>query len=291
MRYTNELGLPSAFEAAIKNDDYSAGFSDYTTTEIIDSVQKVILTRQHKNELVKDVSEEIYALLGKSVHTILERAEATAIVEKRLYMDIGNTKIGGKFDRLALITSEGGFSGLLQDYKIASVWEAIYGLKQDRINQQNVYSLLLTENDYKVDKLEIIMIFRDWQMSKAKFDPKYPQLQVARIEVPLWTEEKQLRYLQERVKLFKDAENGNILPCTDEERWYSGDKYAVMKAGRKSAVRVLNTKQEADDYIMQNELDTKKISVEYRPGVNRRCEDYCAVKQFCPQYQALKEVA
>ena len=62
-----------------------------------------------------------------------------------------------------------------------------------------------------------------------------------------------------------------------------------MKEGRKSALRVLDSEMAAYEWCGQNDHDTDpKISVVHRPGENVRCENYCAVKAFCPQYERMK---
>lgn len=55
----------------------------------------------------------------------------------------------------------------------------------------------------------------------------------------------------------------DIDPCTAEERWADGDKYAVMKNGRKTAVRVFDTQADAD--ACAGELGNSHY-VEHRPA-------------------------
>ena len=66
--------------------------------------------------------------------------------------------------------------------------------------------------------------------------------------------------------------------CSEEERWASPTLYAVMKQGRKSAVKICSTAEEAQALI---DTDVEHLYLEVRPGVSRRCEDYCPVAQFC----------
>ena len=73
--------------------------------------------------------------------------------------------------------------------------------------------------------------------------------------------------------------------CTMEERWNNGDKYAVMKKGRKKALRVFDN--EKDAMIFQGTTDDK-IYIEQRKGENKRCENYCKCVGWCQQYKAMK---
>ena len=103
------------------------------------------------------------------------------------------------------------------------------------------------------------------------------------IDVPVWTMEETERYAAERVGLHKQAEQGDEIECTEEERWYSGTTYALMKDGGKRAKKVASTVAELGD-IPDGHY------VEERPGVSRRCEGYCEVAPFCKQYQAIKSM-
>ena len=73
-----------------------------------------------------------------------------------------------------------------------------------------------------------------------------------------------------------------IAPCLPEERWADPDKYAVMKEGRKTAVRVFDNEENAK--LLLKELDEKHF-IEHRPAVSRKCADYCLCKDFCNFYQ------
>lgn len=279
MIVTNKAGLPGAIVEAVRNDDYNPGSSDITVTQLIGPPRIRVLKKAHGGEIVEDVSDLIFALMGKAIHYILERSEPTAVVEERLYVDVDGWTLGGQFDRMTIRQAT------LQDYKVCSVWEYIYGLKPDRIAQLNVLRYLASRNGYaNLSKLEVVAIFRDWQKSKAKFDRQYPQQQVARMSVPFWADEEVEGYIKERVAIHRLAEN-NLPLCTRDERWASDDKWAVMKKGRKSAVRVLNDPGKAEE--MAREKGSGHF-IEHRPGTNRRCDDYCSVAAFCDQYKALK---
>src|SRR3990167_4083641 len=284
MKITNKLNLPQPIVDAVSGHEYTGKTDPLSVTTLINPVRQYMLRRRHADDLTEDVSDRIYALMGSAIHAVLEKSDRLAIKEKRLSAEINGMTITGQFDRLALISTNGGIAGQLQDYKIASVWEAIYGLKPDKVQQLNLYALLCAENEYKVNSLQIVMIFRDWQKSKSKHDSQYPQGQVKIFQVELWPLEKQLAFATGRVKTFQACINNDVLPeCTSEERWHTPDKWAVMKPGRKTALRLLPSEILANQYIDQKELT--KCVVEKRPGANKRCDDYCDVAPFCEQYK------
>ena len=55
-----------------------------------------------------------------------------------------------------------------------------------------------------------------------------------------------------------------------------------MKEGRKTAVGVFDTKDEAEEKLA--ELD-KKHYIEYRKGESKKCADYCNARNFCNQWR------
>jgi hypothetical protein len=108
----------------------------------------------------------------------------------------------------------------------------------------------------------------------------------------MWTDEEQQSFIEERVSLHQEAEaeyliNGTLPECSDADRWKKEDTYRVMKKGRKSALRVLDSQEEADNYI-DGHKDKKDLSVDLALGKAIRCESYCSVAEFCNQYQEEK---
>lgn len=300
MKITNNQKLPQAIVDAVSVNEYSKGDCDISVTELIGPPQQRLLKMANKDRLEEDAADRIYALMGIAVHHILEKSgkgfnkKQTKIFkwvfrwkfmnyilaklgfglnEHRLQANYNDWLVSGQFDRL-------GYDGTLQDYKLASVWEFIHGIKPERIQQLNVYAQLCRDNGYKVDDLQVVFIFRDWQKSKAKFDNGYPQKQAAVIGVPLWSEEKTKKFISDRI----NAHTIDAL-CTDDERWHQGDTWAVKKKNRKKALRVLGTEDEAKEWQSNYGGDL----IEYRQGVNRRCEDYCVVAPFCEQWKSLSE--
>lgn len=71
-----------------------------------------------------------------------------------------------------------------------------------------------------------------------------------------------------------------LMPCSPEQRWHKPDKWAVMKDGRKRAVRVFEDEGQAVEKL--RELGEKGHHIEYRRGEDTKCEAYCPVAEFCP---------
>lgn len=276
MNITNELNLPEAIHRACANDDYTRGESDISVTQLIAPAQKRVLTQENSDSITEDCSNMLWALMGKAMHKILEDgADENSLREDRLYADFGNYRISGQFDRYDMA------SAILQDYKFSSVWEYIHGLKFEREAQLNLLAWLMRENGTRVEGLEVVFLFRDWSKSKAKFDSSYPQHQIVAVPVRMWSDEELLMYLDERIQ----DHFYNVPECSDEDRWAKPTVYAHMREGRKSAVKLHKTEEDA---LAAVEEDAKGY-LEVRHGENTRCEHYCSAAPFCAQFKALKE--
>lgn len=286
MRLTNNLNLPAPIVTAIQRQvgDYDRGESDYSITDLINPPQIVMLKRQFEDEIIEDVSQRIWMLLGSAIHNILEKAGdgADSMGEVRLfaYLNYEEKTISGKFDHLAID------SGTLTDYKVTSSY-SVKGdeVKPEWVKQLNYYRWLCMRNDLNVDDLQITAILRDWNQHGLR-DENYPRQSVVTMQVPVWDE----KFTEHSIKMdlgdHVDAANGVCRPCTDEERWCVPGKIALMKKGRKSAVRLLDTEYELMEYMTKNKFTSEAgyYMVE-RPTTYRRCEDYCSVSKFCPQWE------
>jgi hypothetical protein len=269
MNITNVHGLPEALVKAVKNDSYKGG-GDISVTKLIDSPQIRLLSKKHHEVMVEDVSDRIWALMGQAVHHVLERsAEEHAVIEERFYMDVDGWKLSGAVDRL--IPSQ----KVIQDWKFVSTYKA--DGDESWTKQLNILRMLAKANNIEVDKLEIIAIFRDWQRAVAKRDQDYPQTIVKIISVPVWSDDEAMAYIRERIALHQKADAGEPVECTDQERWMAQTTYALMKEGGKRATKVALTKEELGE-------PAKGYEIVERKGGYRRCEEFCAVSQFCPQY-------
>ena len=193
MKYTNLHNLPEPIARAVKHDEYDAQ-GDISATGLILPPQIAYLREKHKDELTEDVSDGIYRLIGSAIHKILEWGDAdNALKEERLTLKVNGWEVSGKLD---LYHGE----GLIQDYKITPVWSWILGNKIEWERQLNIYAALYRENGFVVDKIQVVAIFRDWSKRKAMYDKGYPPAQCLPIDIPLWTHEKAMEFIDYRVR-------------------------------------------------------------------------------------------
>jgi hypothetical protein len=278
MKFTNALGLPDPIARAVMNDQYNPGQSDFTVTTLIGPPRIRVLRKRNRDKLTEDVADRLYSLLGQSVHTILERAAVEgALAEVRLYANVDGLRISGQLDHAVFLPGY----GLLQDYKLCSLWTDTK--KPEWIQQINMLAWLLRANGYDVTKGQIVPIYRDWSKARARREPGYPQHQSQLVDIELWPDEDVLKFVRERIKAHVDAEMGELPNCTDEERWYRGEQFAVMKGDNKRATKLFDFRNHAEEFAKTD----PKFRVERRAGENVRCRDYCQVSDHCEQYKRL----
>lgn len=277
MRLTNKHNLPMPMYNAIATDPYSQP-GHISVTSLIKPPRIRQLELRHAEQIVEDCADHIYRLLGQATHYITHRTSSdNVLAEERLSCEMAGWVVTGQADLLDADRT-------LSDYKVTSVWSVIFGLKPEWEAQLNCYAHLYREAGFMVNKLQVVAILRDWQKSKAGQDG-YPLCACAVMPVPMWSESGCYGYLEDRVIMHQAAggmADDELLLCTPQERWEKPTTYAVMKKGRKSALRVLLSMEEARAWMEEN---GKGDLVDIRHGESVRCEGYCTVKDFCNQYK------
>jgi hypothetical protein len=281
MRLTNKLNLPAPLVAAIANDKYEGDtVSDYSTTGLLKPPRIAQLMREHREEMTEDASDRIWALFGQVVHSIIERAAVSELVEKRLFMEINGKTVSGQIDLWKGDT--------LWDWKTTSIYSGKDGPKDEWTFQGNINRLLCAENGIEVRRIQYVALYRDWSIMAAhRKGEDYPQSQVEIFDLPIWPLEKSRAFVEERIAAHESAKTELPL-CTDEERWMRPEKWALMKKGAKRAVKLYDTEEQAETAKQNAEAgDFKKYRVEHRPGENVRCIYYCPVSAYCTQLREL----
>lgn len=183
----------------------------------------------------------------------------------------------------------------LDDYKVTSTYTIRDGRVDEWTAQLNLYALMLREHGYRVDRIRVVAILRDWQRSKAKHTRDYPQVPVVIIPIEMWSQGKTEAYITDRLIAHGRAQFA-LPECTPEERWERPAKFALHKDGSSRALSLHDTIEQADialrERIMtQGQGKREMLYVQERPAEQRRCENYCAAYNFCAQGQKLVSVS
>jgi hypothetical protein len=286
MKITNNHGLPQPLVDLVTQSAYSKGHADYSVTEIISPPRIQRLRVKYWEKMTMDVSDSTWSVMGTMAHKMLEKKTSGGLqAEERLYVEIDGVVLSGAMDLQENVDG----SIKITDYKFTSAW----ALREDKIEwvlQQNIYAWMVEKvKGLKVSSIYICAFIRDWNRREAANNPNYPQANAQMIPIRLMPKEEIEAYIRERIELHRQAKvdadwDNELLNCTDEERWSRETKYAVKKEGRKSAVRVFDTQEEAD--AMLAELPPKdKGFIEIRKGESVRCTgNFCGVAKWCSQF-------
>jgi len=286
MIITNKYNLPQAIVNFAKNDGYSAGKSNISVTALVGSPRIVQLKKKHWHEMEIDVSDLCQAIFGTAVHYIMEKnAPKDDIAEERIHTHFNGWDLSGAIDSQKL--EDGGVT--LSDYKTCKVW-AVMHQKPDWESQLNMYAWFVErEKKTTVKKLQVVALIKDWKKGDRNKEG-YPPAAITVINVPLWSKEERESFLTKRLHEHAEADVSSVLgtelpKCTPEEQWRTNDTFAVMKKAGVRALRVFDTKDEADKFA----AETSNVVVA-RPGYARRCHEYCDVSKFCQQFKDENEI-
>jgi len=287
MKITNKQGLPAPLVALLSRDFYTKGASQYSVTELMSPPKIRRMREQYDEEMEIDVTKLIASQLGTFMHGKLEEKMVEGYTnEERIFHSIDGITISGAVD-LQQHTDDG---VVIIDYKFVKAWSVMKS-KNDWVTQLNIYKWLIeTVKKQKVCGLQICAIIKDY--SAHSVQENYPEAEAVMINIPMWDSVTTETYVRHRLDMHRAAKQAqefgeDLEPCTDEERWLSETIYAVKREGRKSAIRIFKSIDEA------NELAEKeKGYVEERKGEPKRCTgDFCGVSKWCKQYQGEINVA
>lgn len=281
MRFTNLHNLPESLATVLKWDTYTKR-GDFSVTELIRPARAAAIELFHESELSRDVADMVYSRLGTAWAAFCERkmSKVNALPEEALTAEIMVDRykylVSGRPD----LFEE---NGTITDWKVTSVWSFLLGSKEDWERQLWLYEWLFRRNGFMVSGLRDVAILRDWSRGRAG-DPGYPQVPVFVNIVQAPPMDVIESYLMDRIREHVKARRADLPLCTEGERWHKADIWAVMKEGRKSAVRILDSEEEAKLYMSDNHLNDQH-SIVKRPGEDVRCELYCDASRWCTQYQ------
>ena len=285
MKITNTLGLPEPLVAAAKSEHVYMP-RRYSVTELLRSPRETLLNRRHDDEIVADASDMVWSVFGSAVHSIIQGADATDDQQQeiKLVVDMpSGYAVSGIFDLYDRAT------GTVTDWKTASVWKAVSGDFDDWYQQVTAYAWMLSQHGEAPTRAEIVMLLKDHSKRKAETESDYPQHPVQTLSWMLThraIEEAGQRITSALVAIEElESVPDSALPiCDESSRWHKPDRWALMKTGRKSAVKLYDTEAEAAEAAVGD----AKLYIQYRPGEDSKCLRYCAAREFCEHYRAIK---
>jgi len=281
MTTTNKAGLPEAFVNFVSEVRHNRPGSLSATT-LLKGDKEIVLYDRHFDELTQDAADLVWASFGTAFHAIMEKQDSEAFKEEEFEVEVEGWKVTGRVDFYDMKRE------VLGDYKTASVWKVIHGSFDEWKNQGLTYAWLMKQHGLEVKRCEFYAFLKDHSKIEARRKADYPQQPVYKyafdvtetdLEATEQRIKEKIRSVTEAYKLGDD----DIAPCTADERWETATKYAVMKEGRKTAVKLCETRDEADSFL--NAQNTAGLYVQERKGESKKCADYCPCAEFCNFYK------
>lgn len=284
MKLTNKHNLPQPLVNLAEKRLYTRGKSDISATQIIDSPRVVVMRQAHEPDIVEDVADGLWALMGTMFHKVAEEgADENHLAEQRLFLEVEGWTISGGID----IQLRGKNSCTIADWKFTSDWAVNNFEKNKWADQLDVYAHLVREvKGWNVDGAQIWAFIRNWDYHKTKRDQNYPKIQFKRIDIPLRSPEEAKEFVISRVKMHQAADLdytlGAKLPlCTDEDRWAKKGRWYAKKPENKRPSYWGDTKEE-----VERKLNGKEgYDIVFEEGEMTRCQrNFCGVAQYCDQF-------
>ncbi len=296
-----------------------------SATGLIRSVRQSILTSQINQGALgvtapPDIADSIAANLGNAVHDAIERSwinsyqeglQALGVpqsyidkvvvnpepgqishdsipiyLEKRLFKDLGDLVISGKFDMV--------YNGDLIDFKTTGTYSYTSNTKgEDYILQGSIYRWL-NPDLITGDHIHITYLFKDWKAFAAKKDPRYPPSQILTVPYRLLSLEDTESWVRNRLRMYKDnydKPQSEMVECSDKELWMDDTKFKYFsnphKASIPGAVSTKNFSSQAEAITHMQTKGCGKI-IEQK-GTPRAC-GYCAAVTICEQAKRMKVI-
>jgi len=282
MKITNKTGLPQQIVNICNQDDGHAPKENiYHATELLKPTNMLMLERLNYNDLEMDTADALWLIFGKAVHSIMEAGtkannqEAEKLITRQFD---DNHLIVGRLDLYDKAHKN------IVDWKTATVTKVIKNDFNEYKLQGLIYNWILNN---QAKTLKFYMFLKDW--SKAQFrlaslrGEYYPPYAIYTWQYTITKDDNEFieNYIKNKLKEIDEYLKTPPGACSKEERWESDTVYAVMKEGRKTALKLFNNKEEAEEMIK----NTPGGYLEIREGVSRRCLDYCLVKNYCSFYK------
>ena len=270
---TNKHNIPEAIVKFAESKEKTEYVENrYSVTELLLPTREIQLLRLHNGELEEDVSDMIMALFGTAAHKILEENAPSENAEVKFETQVGEFTIVGVAD---LITEDA-----IEDYKFTTTTKVQKQDFEDYRKQGLIYAWLnyLKTGDIK-RKLRFHMLLKDWSKIKANVITGYPTSPIYTWEYNIQDSDYDYieKYVKDKLADIKDNKNPQ---CSDEERWFTGNKYAVFKkTGDTRAAYVADTEEDAHNYSSNKCGGAGEIQM--RPGDNIKCKYYCKVSKYC----------
>ncbi len=300
MKYSNHYSLNSFWTKFLlppDGEDHPPTEGRFSVTDLIGPPRIRTLKIKYWDILEEDISERVWRVDGIIMDEKLSQVAESFNVEgqrKRYLLKYKmEKKIGVNNKRPTIV----GVPDVIDtSHRRITDWKKTLQSKvtkedfNDWWKQLDIYSYLYnTQNPSLKDQLgcfgveeETLSIFiRDFRLLSSRFNTG--------ISIPIVERSRLVSRMAEIENYIKDRLKDHLenpeRECLAEEKWNTEDLFAIIKRGNKRALKVCDSEKEAIRYLNSKKIkDEKKAScysLEVRPGISKRCQKYCPVREVC----------
>lgn len=219
--------IPEALLKALLDNEYDGAqtITTLSASSLMEPIRIKILKSRYLNEMELIPEENVFLLIGNSVHSYIDKNNDGEDIE-RLSMKIGeDIKLSGKIDLY--------YNNCIYDFKDTAVSSSMYPIKEEYAMQLNVYKFLLERYGKMVDKLYLCYIYRDWSkvalINSFEANRPYPLSPIEIREVEIMAENALIDILIKKIdeiKKCKDLKDDDLPIC--EDKWENHrNKYPI----------------------------------------------------------------
>ena len=289
-------GVTNEVKKALEHDNYVKE-TKYSTTDLISSVQAVVLKNRYKNEIENliDPIERIWRVFGSAGHYFLEKGKIKGdLVEKRFCHE--KLDFSGKIDHWCCKNK------VLTDYKFTKTWALIFedGLI-DYEKQLVINAFLMEQKEIEINKIQLQLFLKDWSKlsyERGKYDIS-SDVMIVDYGKPDFNDMPVDNYIYYKYNEFEKYEkviDTDLPKCSEEYRWAEKDVYKIYwnesKALNPKSKKNSDTLEEAESYknYLEQKDDKKTYRIELIVGNKYKKCEYCDARYVCLQYQESKDI-
>jgi len=310
--FTNitDIPLPMAVWLAYDDYDFVKKPNSISATTLLKPVRQIILSARipEGEQTPVDLSSRISSKLGSAVHSSVEQAWKTNLVEnlvnvgyprkaaekvvvnptdlqpgqipvyieQRTEKEFMGYTISGKFDFV--------LDGFLEDIKNTSAYTYVNSTKtDDYILQGSIYKWL-EPNKITQDTIRINFVFTDWDKTKTLSNPNYPKAKLMSKTYNLMTIAEIEKWIAAKIHLiekYKNIAEQDLPYCTDQELWKTDPVYKYYSDPSKTSGRSTKNFESLHEAMLHKAQSGKGIVID-APGKVKACK-YCPAFNFCTQ--------
>ena len=270
MKITNKYNLPQSVVDAVQRHEHRK--ANFSVTQLLKGATEIALEMMYPDKLEMDVSDMFNMLLGTAVHKVLEEQERDGVLNEH-YMEttvFAGMTVSGCADYIDTTIKEIG------DYKTCSAWKVIFKDYEDWREQTKAYLYLwYMETGELWHDARVTAIIKDFSQTDAERKPDYPKKPI--VAIPFHFTDAEIfgvaeSWQEKIIDVLQKLVSQDFGCCSEKERWSKPTKYALMKQGHKTALKLYD---EEADCLEAVDSDRDNLYMEVRDGEDTKCEKYC----------------